>query len=86
MAETQPVNPLRSEAEMFRVVVIAAAGAAAVIALAVLVAPLAGALLLAVEVAAAIALTVRGLRRTRRGAEEEGPGAPGGSSTPAEQP
>jgi hypothetical protein len=55
-------NPLRSEAEMFRLVVIFGVGAGAVIALALLVDPLAGAILLAAEVGVGLGLLWRGSR------------------------
>jgi len=47
-------NPLGSETEVFRAVLIAAAGAATIIALALLTKPLFGAILLAVEVVAGL--------------------------------
>ena len=59
-------NPLRSEAEMFRVVVIVALAAAPVIAVGLVFGHLYGAILLAVEVALGIGLAWRSLR----GAEE----------------
>ena len=55
-------NPLRSEAEMFRVVVIVGAGCAAVIALALLTEPVYGAILLAAEIGVAVGLLWRGSR------------------------
>ena len=55
-------NPLRSEAEMFRVVVIVGAAAAVVIAVALIVDPLAGAIVLAAEIALGAWLLVRGSR------------------------
>jgi hypothetical protein len=55
-------NPLRSEAEMFRVVVIVGAGCAAVIALALLAEPVYGAILLAAEIGVAAGLIWRGSR------------------------
>jgi hypothetical protein len=58
-------NPLRSEAEMFRVVVVVAAAAVPVIAVALLTEPEFGAILLALEIAAGVWL----LWRTTRGAE-----------------
>lgn len=55
-------NPLRSEAEMFRLVVIIGIGCAAVIAVALLTEPLYGAILLALEVAAGAWVVFRGSR------------------------
>ena len=55
-------NPLRSEAEMFRVVVIVGGGCAAVIALALLTEPVFGAILLAAEIGIAVGLLWRGSR------------------------
>ena len=55
-------NPLRSEAEMFRLVVIIGLGCAAVIALALITEPLYGAILLAAEVGVGIGLALRGSR------------------------
>jgi hypothetical protein len=55
-------NPLRSEAEMFRLVVIIGACAAVVIAAALIVDPLAGAIVLAAELAAGAWLVLRGSR------------------------
>jgi hypothetical protein len=53
-------NPLRSETEVFRAVLVVAVGAAAIIVLTQLTRPLFGALLLAVELAAGVwALWVR---------------------------
>ena len=60
-------NPLRSEAEMFRIVVIVAIAMGLVIALAAIVSPLAGAILLAAEAAYAVALVVRGSQGSERG-------------------
>lgn len=57
-------NPLRSEAEAFRLVVIFVAAAAVVIAVALIVDPLAGAIVLAVELLAGLWLTLRGSRGT----------------------
>ncbi|MGH2951549.1 MAG: hypothetical protein ACRDKX_05845 [Solirubrobacterales bacterium] len=57
-------NPLRSEAEMFRLVVIVGAGCAAVIALALLTEPVWGAVLLAAEIGIAAGLLWRGSRGT----------------------
>jgi hypothetical protein len=57
-------NPLRSEAEMFRLVMIIGAGCAAVIALALIAAPVYGAILLAAEVGVGIGLLWRGSRGT----------------------
>jgi hypothetical protein len=57
-------NPLRSEAEMFRLVVIIGACAAVVIALALAIDPLAGAIALAVELVAGAWLIWRGSRGT----------------------
>ena len=47
----QPHNPLRREADMFRVVVMFAAGAAIVIAVALLISSLAGAIVAAILIA-----------------------------------
>jgi hypothetical protein len=58
-------NPLRSEAEMFQLVVIIGAGCAAVIALALIAEPVYGAILLAAEVGLAAGL----LWRSSRGSE-----------------
>lgn len=55
-------NPLRSEAEMFRVVVIVGGGCGAVIALALLTEPVYGAILLAAELGVGIGLLWRGSR------------------------
>ena len=57
-------NPLRSEAEMFRVVVIVGIAAAPVIAIGLIAGPGWGAITLAVEVAIGLALVWRGLRGT----------------------
>jgi hypothetical protein len=57
-------NPLRSEAEMFRLVVIIGIGCAAVIALALLTEPVYGAILLAAEIGLGIGLVWRGSRGT----------------------
>jgi uncharacterized membrane-anchored protein YitT (DUF2179 family) len=53
-------NPLRSEAEMFRVVVVVALAAAPVIALALITRPLYGAILLGIEMGIGIGLVWRG--------------------------
>lgn len=58
-------NPLRSEAEMFRVVVIVGVAAGAVIAVSVAISPLAGALLGLVLIVAALVLVVRAWRASR---------------------
>jgi hypothetical protein len=55
-------NPLRSEAEMFRLTVIIGIGCAAVIALALLTEPVYGAILLAAEIGLGIGLLWRGSR------------------------
>lgn len=55
-------NPFRSEAEMFRLVIVIGAGCAAVVALALITAPIYGAILLAVEVGLGIGLLWRGSR------------------------
>jgi hypothetical protein len=55
-------NPLRSEADAFRAVVVIGAGLGAVVALAVLWRPAAGAVLLALEVGVALGLVWRGSR------------------------
>lgn len=55
-------NPLRSEAEMFRLVVIIVAGAAVVIAAALAIDPAAGAIVLAAEIAIGAWLVFRGSR------------------------
>jgi hypothetical protein len=55
-------NPLRSEAEMFRVAVVVALAAAPVIALALITRPLYGAILLGIEVGIGIGLVWRGTR------------------------
>lgn len=55
-------NPLRSEAEMFRLVVIIGVAAAVVIAFALIVDPLAGAIVLAAELALGVWLIWRGAR------------------------
>jgi hypothetical protein len=55
-------NPLRSEAEMFRVVVIVGVAAGAVIALALITEPLYGAILLAAEIGLALGLLWRASR------------------------
>jgi hypothetical protein len=55
-------NPLRSEAEMFRLVVIIGVGCAAVIALALVTEPVYGAILLAAEIGLGVGLIVRGSR------------------------
>ena len=55
-------NPLRSEAEMFRLVVVIGAGAALVIAVALLTEPVWGLVVLAAELAAGLALAWRGSR------------------------
>lgn len=57
-------NPLRSEAEMFRLVVIIGLGCAAVIALASITEPVYGAILLAAEIGVGIGLALRGSRGT----------------------
>ena len=57
-------NPLRSEAEAFRLVVIFVAAAAVVIAMALVIDPLAGAIVLAVELIAGLWLALRGSRGT----------------------
>jgi hypothetical protein len=57
-------NPLRSEAEMFRLTVIIGIGCAAVIALALLTEPVYGAILLAAEIGLGIGLVWRGSRGT----------------------
>jgi hypothetical protein len=55
-------NPLRSEAEMFRLVVIIGAAALVVIAFALIIDPLAGAIVLGVEVGLGIGFVLRGSR------------------------
>lgn len=55
-------NPLRSEAEMFRVVVIVGAAMALVIAVALLAGPLAGGVVLALEALALCVVLVRAVR------------------------
>jgi hypothetical protein len=62
-------NPLRSEAEAFRLVVIIAAAAALVVAVALVIDPLAGAILLAVEIVVGAWLAFR----TSRQPEPHGP-------------
>jgi hypothetical protein len=57
-------NPLRSEAEMFRLVVIIGAGCAAVIALALITAPIYGLILLAAEIGVGAGFAWRGSRGT----------------------
>jgi hypothetical protein len=57
-------NPLRSEADVFRAVVVIGIGAGAIIALTLLTRPLFGAILLVVEVAAGVAFAWRGARGT----------------------
>jgi hypothetical protein len=57
-------NPLRSEAEMFRLVVIIGAGCAAVIALALITAPIYGLILLAAEIGVGAGFALRGARGT----------------------
>lgn len=57
-------NPLRSEAEMFRLVVIIGIGCAAVIALALITGPIYGVILLAAEVGVGVGLLWRGSRGT----------------------
>ena len=57
-------NPLRSEAEMFRVVVIVGVAMGLVIVLALVVDPLAGAILFGVEIGAALGVLWRGSRGT----------------------
>jgi Universal stress protein family len=57
-------NPLRSEAEMFRLVVIIGVCAAVVIAVALIIDPLAGAIVLAFELGAGVGLALRGSRGT----------------------
>ena len=57
-------NPLRSEREVFRAVVVIGLGAAAVIALALLTRPAFGAVLLAAEVGLGIGVLWRGARGT----------------------
>ncbi len=57
-------NPLRSEAAMFRVVVVAGVAAAPVIALGLLVGPAAGAIAVGVELGIAIGISWR--RRARK--------------------
>jgi hypothetical protein len=63
-------NPLRSEADAFRMVVIIGCGAAAVIALALLTRPLFGALLAAALIGLGARLVWRGSRGTIRGKAE----------------
>ncbi len=58
-------NPLRSEAAMFRLVVIVGAAAAVVITVALLAGPLAGAIVLAGELVAGLWLALRGPAKTR---------------------
>ena len=55
-------NPLRSEAEMFRVVVIVGIAMALVIVLALVIDPLAGAILFGIEIGVALGLLLRGSR------------------------
>ena len=55
-------NPLRSEAEMFRVVVIVGVAMALVIALALVIDPLAGAILFGIEIGVALGVLLRGSR------------------------
>jgi hypothetical protein len=55
-------NPLRSEAEMFRVVVIVGIAMGLVIALALIIDPLAGAILFGIEIGVLIGVLVRGSR------------------------
>lgn len=57
-------NPLRSEAEMFRVVVIVGVAMGLVIVLALVVDPLVGAILFGVEIGAALGVLLRGSRGT----------------------
>ena len=57
-------NPLRSEAEMFRVVVIVGVAMGLVIVLALVVDPLAGAILFGVEIGVALGVLLRGSRGT----------------------
>jgi hypothetical protein len=57
-------NPLRSEAEMFRLVVIIGACAAVVIAAALIIDPLAGAIVLAAEIGVGVGLALSGSRGT----------------------
>lgn len=57
-------NPLRSEAEMFRLVVIIGIGCAAVIAVALITRPIYGVILLAAEVGVGVGLLWRGSRGT----------------------
>jgi hypothetical protein len=60
-------NPLRSERDVFRAVVIIGIGAGAVIALTLLTRPAVGAALLAAEVGLGIGLLWRGSQGTMRG-------------------
>lgn len=55
-------NPLRSEAEMFRVVVIVGVAMGLVIVLALVIDPLAGAILFGIEIGVALGLLLRGSR------------------------
>src|SRR5687768_9930680 len=55
-------NPLRSEAEMFRLVLIIGVACAVVIAFALIIDPLAGAIVLAAEVVLGVVLVWRGAR------------------------
>jgi hypothetical protein len=55
-------NPLRSEAQMFRLVVIFGAAALVVIAAALIIDPLAGLIVLGLELGFAIGLILRGAR------------------------
>jgi hypothetical protein len=71
-------NPLRSEAEMFRLVVIIGAGCAAVVALALITEPIYGVILLAAEVGVGIGFL---LRRSRGTLPRETQVAKGGDAT-----
>jgi hypothetical protein len=59
-------NPLRSEAQMFRLVVIFGAAALVVIAAALIIDPLAGLIVLGLELGFGIGLILRGARDGRR--------------------
>jgi hypothetical protein len=69
-------NPLRSEAAMFRVVIVVAVAALPVIVVGLLAEPIYAAILLGLELIAGIVVLWQGLRRPGSGAEPAAPGEP----------
>jgi Ca2+/H+ antiporter len=69
-------NPLRSEAAMFRVVIVVAVAALPVILVGLVAEPIYAAILLGLELIAGIVVLWQGLRRPGSGAEPAAPGEP----------